>query len=59
MITHILFDRVLLVFAPNNRVTNVVLSDLGLQVPVLGSGDAAAENGAELVWMTDAAIEVE
>ena len=59
MVAHILFDEAVAIVAANDRVGEVHVLDLGLQLATMKLGDFAAEDRGDLVWLTDGAIGVE
>ena len=59
MVTYILFDGAVFVLTANDRIAQVMVGDPGLETTAIRLGDAVAEDGAELVGATDAAIQIE
>ena len=59
MVPHVLLDKAVAVVTADDRVGQVHVLDLGLQLAAVMLGDFAAEDDGDLVRLTDGAVGVE
>ena len=59
MVAHVLLDEAAPVMAADDRVGQVHVFDLGLQLAAVLLGDLATEDDGDLVWLADGAVGVE
>jgi len=59
VIAHVLLDEAVAIMAADDRVGEVHVLDLGLQLAVVQLGDLVAEDRGDLVWLADGPIGVE